>query len=435
MVVVGGGIAGVAAAHRVTTLAPDAEVVLLEGSPRLGGKLALAEVGGLVVDTGAEALLQRRPEAVDLARAVGLSDDLVEPATISASLWSRGELSSLPRTLMGIPTDGDDDGRPVVLDADVSVGDLVAAHLGEDVVQRLVEPMLGGVYAGHAHQISTRAAVPQLVRHLDGTRTLTEAAAAAMTPSGAGGPVFAGIRGGVGRLPLAVAADLSVETDAVVRELHRTPTGFELVVGPTRAERRVEADAVVLATPARPTARLLADVAATAAAELAEIEYASMAVVTLAVRDLPATTGSGFLVPPVEGRTVKGATYSFAKWGWVGEHDLTVLRCSIGRHREEQVLQRDDDEVVALAAADLSDALGGPVVPVDSHVQRWGGGLPQYAVGHVERVARIRADVERVPGLAVCGAAYDGVGVPAAIGTALAAAERVVSSLDGRIGS
>ncbi len=203
--------------------------------------------------------------------------------------------------------------------------------------------------------------------------------------------MFAGIAGGLGRLPVALGEGLDVRTDAPVRGLRRTPTGFALVVGPTVAAEEVLADEVVLAIPAAPAARLLAEVAPVAAAGLAEIEYASMAVVTLAfaAADTPDLPGSGFLVPPVDGRTIKAATFSFAKWDWVREAGagLLVLRTSVGRHREESVLQVPDEDLVAATRADLADATGLAARPVDSRVQRWGGGLPQYAVGHVERVA------------------------------------------------
>ena len=139
-----------------------------------------------------------------------------------------------------------------------------------------------------------------------------------------------------------------------------------------------------------------------AAAELAAVDYASMAIVTLAFRadDVPDLPGSGFLVPPVDGRTIKASTFSFAKWDWVREagDGLLLLRTSIGRHREEHVLQVPDDELVAASLADLADATGLAAPPVDTRVQRWGGGLPQYAVGHLDRVARVRADVARVAG-------------------------------------
>jgi oxygen-dependent protoporphyrinogen oxidase len=185
--------------------------------------------------------------------------------------------------------------------------------------------------------------------------------------------------------------------------------------------------------PGRPAARLLTDVAPQAAAELAAVEYASMAVVTLAfpADRFPAVEGSGFLVPPVDGRDIKAATYSFAKWPWVrrAAGELVVMRTSIGRHREEHALQIADEELVARSLADLREAIGLEVPPVDQHVQRWGGGLPQYAVGHLDRVRRVRAAVAEVPGLAVCGAAYDGLGIPACIASAERAARQVLDGL------
>ena len=456
VVVVGGGIAGLAAAAAVRRRVPDADVLVLEAAPIVGGKLARVEVGGVLVDVGAESMLNRRPEAVGLAREVGLGDRLVHPAAVTANLWSRGRMGPMPRTLMGVPTDTKGLATSGVIsrtglaraalepalpathldDRDVSIGWLVEERFGREVVDRLVEPLLGGVYAGHAREISARAAVPQVVALLDKDRSLMRAAAAATTAV-SDVPVFAGLVGGIGALPEAVAAGLEVRTGATVRDLARAADGgWNLVVGPTREAEVVHADAVVLATPARPTARLLSDVAPDAALELARIEYASMAIVTMAFRDrdLPVTEGSGFLVPPVDGRTVKAATYSFAKWDWVREAggDLRVLRCSIGRHREEQVLQRTDPEVVELALSDLADAVGLAVRPVDAHVQRWGGALPQYAVGHLERVRRIRAGVAAQPGLAVCGAAYDGLGIPACIASAELAATQVVDALSQR---
>ena len=232
----------------------------------------------------------------------------------------------------------------------------------------------------------------------------------------------------MGQLPEALAAGLTVRIGATVRELRRTATGLRADVGPTTSPELLAADAVVLATPAAPTARLLASVAPVAAAELAAIEYASMAVVTFAFAassapELAATGSSGFLVPPLERRRIKASTFSFAKWGWVREAGLRrarllLLRTSLGRYGEETALQATDEELVAWSLADLRDAVGVRAAPVDTHVQRWGGGLPQYAVGHLDRVARIRAAVAAVPGLALCGAAYDGVGIPAVIASA-----------------
>jgi protoporphyrinogen/coproporphyrinogen III oxidase len=450
--VIGGGIAGLAAALRIHEERPDVEIVVLESSPDIGGKLRLGEVGGVTVDIGAEAMLSRRPEAVTLAGDAGLSADIVHPATTAANLWSRGALQPMPRTLMGIPTDlralaesgvisktglaraamdavlpaSSLDGR------DASIGGLVEERFGKEVVDRLVEPLLGGVYAGHAREISARAAVPQVVALLDRDRSLAKAAARATSGPPGETPIFAGIVGGVGRLPQAVAdaSGARIEPDSTVRDIARRPEGgWTLVVGSTRQPRLVQADAVILAVPAQPAARLLSDVAPVAALELARIEYASVAVVTLAfrARDFPTVAGSGFLVPPVDKRAVKAATFSFAKWDWVraAGDDVLLMRCSLGRHREEHQLQKTDEELVDIALHDLADAIGLSVRPIDAHVQRWGGGLPQYAVGHLDRIALIRSDVARLPGLAVCGAAYDGLGIPACI----ASAQRAVAEI------
>jgi len=440
-VVVGGGLAGLTAARELAATGRD--VVVLEGSARLGGKLRSEEVAGVRVDVGAESVLARRPEAVTLIEELGLP--LVHPSTAAASLWTLGALRPLPRSVMGVPGDVDEvaragvltpagldrlrheqPGRALAEGEDVAVGDLVAARLGQEVVDRLVEPLLGGVYAGHASLLSTRATVPALATWSDAPSLVGAAAAALGGPSTVA--VFAGIEGGLARLPeaLVAAGGFVVRTDAPVRELRRTPDGFAVVVGPTIAAEELLADEVVLATPAAPTARLLAEVAPMAATELAAVESASMAVVTLAYRaaDLPDLPGSGFLVPPVDGRLIKAATFSFAKWAWVraAGDGIVCLRASVGRHREERALQVADEDLVAASRADLASATGLAAAPVGFHVQRWGGALPQYAVGHLDRVARIRAGVGEVPGLAVCGAAYDGVGIPAVIASARGAA-------------
>ncbi|HEY0642460.1 MAG TPA: protoporphyrinogen oxidase [Nocardioides sp.] len=449
VVVVGGGMAGLVAARDLA--AGGRDVLLLEGSPGIGGKLRSAEVAGLTVDVGAEAMLARRPEGVGLAAEIGA--EVVHPTAATSAVWSRGALRRMPRSLMGVPFDLDQLAASGVLspeglaragaeadtavEDDVSVGDLVAARLGDEHVDRLVEPLLGGVYAGHARQISAAAAVPQLLAMARRGSLLEQAAAVPTSTT----PVFAALPGGMGRFPGLVARDggFEVRTSATVRALRpvssgRSPSGWAVTVGPTTHPETVEAGAVVLATPAAPTARLLGEAAPAAAAELAAIETASVAVVTLAFRaqDVPDTLfdRSGFLVPPVEQRTIKASTFSFAKWGWVRDldPDLVVLRTSLGRHREEATLQAADEGLVRVSLADLAAMAGITARPVDTHVQRWGGALPQYAVGHLDRVARIRAAVARQPGLAVCGAAYDGVGIPAVIGSARRAVASVTQA-------
>lgn len=468
VVVIGGGISGLAAAHVLGAALPDGvEVLVLEGSSVIGGKLRAGEVAGVACDLGAEALLNRRPEAVELARAAGLDEDLVHPASTSAAVWTRDALRPMPRTVLGVPTDLGALARSGIVSragmarariepwlvrtpfapevaesADrVSVGAFVDRRLGTEVTDRLVEPLLGGVYAGHARHLSLAAAAPQIARLVSPGESLLRAAAVdrAGSRSAAEMPVFAGIRGGVARLPQAVAdsARARVRTEATVRELHRLPDGrWNVVVGSTTDAEPVQADAVIVATPAAPTARLLAEVAPAAAMQLRRIEYASMAVVTLAYPSAVVgdrLAGSGFLVPPVDGRAVKAATFSTSKWQWLRElgdqRSVTVVRASIGRHGEEQVLQREDAELVELAAGDLEEAVGlrGPLV--DAQVTRWGGALPQYTVGHAGRVEQIRAAVTQVARLEVCGAAYDGIGIAACVADGQRAATRVLAEL------
>jgi oxygen-dependent protoporphyrinogen oxidase len=250
----------------------------------------------------------------------------------------------------------------------------------------------------------------------------------------AGGPVFATLPGGLGTLPAAVAAAAGAQLrlGLPARRIERAEGGFRIVAGPVPAPTELRADAVVVAVPAAKAAPLLAGLAPAAAAELAGIEYASLAIVTLGYRTAGLhrpLVGSGLLVPAVTGGVVKAVTYSSAKWPHLAGHELTVLRASVGRHGEERVLHRDDADLVALVAAEVAGLTGLPAAPAASRVSRWGGALPQYAVGHLDRVERIRAGVAAVPGLAVCGAAYEGVGVPACIRSGYAAAAAVLAHL------
>ncbi|MGJ9412099.1 protoporphyrinogen oxidase [Aeromicrobium sp. CF4.19] len=441
--VVGAGMAGLSAA--LDLVEAGAEVVVLEGADRIGGKLLLGEVGGLSVDLGAEAMLARRPEALDLIERIGLGNRLTQPETISAAVWTRGAIRPLPPTVMGVPADLDalersgiiperPQGRSVEApEEDVSVTDFLAPRVGQEVVDRLVEPLLGGVYAGHATRLSLQAAAPQIAAL--GADPLAAAGRSSDAPTRTG-PVFAGLVGGVGQLPQAVvdAGDLDVRTGSTVRAVTRAGDAWEVHHGPTTDVRTEAVDAVVLATPAPATARLLGDVAPAAAFALAGVEYASMAVVTLVLDGPVGADGSGFLVPPVDGTAIKGATFSSAKWRWLAERAgaHSVVRASIGRAGESTALLATDEDVTALAVADLTAALGGLPDVVGSHVQRWGGALPQYEVGHGALVQTVERSVAEVAGLEVCGAAYRGIGIPAVIASGRSAAERLLAGQDPR---
>jgi oxygen-dependent protoporphyrinogen oxidase len=482
--IVGGGIAGLAAAFFLRD--EPVRVTVLEGSPRLGGKLSVSEVAGVAVDEGAEALLVTRPEGTGLIAQVGLAGDRAEPGTTSSAIWTLGALRALPRhQFMGVPSDLAELARsgvvsdggaarasqdlklpPTARDGDVAVADYVGARFGLEVVDRLVDPLLGGVYAGRSSDLSFDATMPALAVASRHYRSLAEAAGSLLPPvpvpatgqdrapagTRSGGSVFTTLARGLGLLPafLAKASGAEVRTTSMTRALSPARAapgagpGWRLTVGSAAAEELIDADAVILAVPARPAARLLADVpgASAAVTALGEISYASMAIVTLAYPrsafpggGLAALGWSGYLVPAVDGRAVKAVTFSTVKWPHLaaatvpGAEPLEIVRCSVGRIGEEALLQRADEDLAALAAAELAAATGVRGAAAAHRVSRWGGALPQYTVGHLDRVARIRAAVATQPGLAVCGAAYDGVGIPACVATARTAALQVMECL------
>ncbi|MFE0105680.1 protoporphyrinogen oxidase [Streptomyces sp. NPDC059009] len=492
VIVIGGGISGLAAAWE---LRDSADVTVLEAGPRVGGKLRTGTLAGAPVDEGAESIMALRPEAVRLAQEVGLGDALCDPAPAPTTFWAGGALRPLPKGhVMGIPTDPAAiqgtgllseegaarlrqeeslPGEPLPADVDVSVAEYLSGRLGQEAMERLVEPMLGGVYAGRADRLSLRATLPRVAAVAERGGSLIAALRAAMSgaPSGApsgtpaGAPSGAspgahpgaasgaapaapsrprpvpvqGLRGGTGRLALKVAAasGARILTGTRACELRRTPKGGWRVLARTGdGQLLMEADAVILALPAYTAAELLRPHSPAAEDELTSIPHASSAVITMAFSRANALSkshisalpeGNGFLVPAVDGHTIKAATFLSNKWAWQGDADpsLFLLRTSVGRFGEEHRLAVPDRHLIRTSVADLHQAIGAIGEPVAARVTRWDRGLPQYGVGHLERVARIREAVDKLPGLELCGAAYEGVGVAACVATGTAAARRI----------
>lgn len=465
--VVGGGVSGLTAAYRLRTLlGPDAAITVCEASGELGGKLRTVELAGQPCELGAEAFLARRPEALDLIHELGLTDRLRHPSGIASTVRAGGATVALPkRTVMGVPADGEaasavlseagvravsaESQLPPVapVGGDVSLGALLRGRLGDEVVDRLVDPLLGGVYAGGADGLGLRAVLPALAQALDAGVGSVSSAITAQLPDPAAppnpAPVFGTLSGGLAALTteLAACADADVRLGVPVRALNgRDGGGWRLTFGAVPAAHApvgadLDVDAVVLAVPAPAAARLLADAVPPAADAYGEVELASMAVIALA---LPAGTelpdSSGVLIGAGEHRhdadrfTAKAFTFSARKWPHQTSPDGPVLlRGSVGRFGDVSTLRVTDDELVRRIRADLAELTGITVEPVEARVQRWGGGLPQYGVGHRERVSRIETAVSTVPGLEVAGAALHGVGIPACIATADAAARRVAA--------
>lgn len=445
VVIVGGGITGLAAAWNLQQA--GAEVVLLEAATRLGGKLHTGAVADEAAELGADAFLARNPAATQLARRVGLGADIVGPATGQAWLWLGGRLRPMPRgTVLGAPTDLGALTRSGVLSpaavaragldlvlprrrvaGDRSVADLVAERFGAAVVDRLVDPLLGGVYAGRADQLSVEATAPAIAEAARSRRSLLLGLRSRSSRPAAptDGPVFQTLAGGLDQLVTRLADDLGdrVRTGCPARSLARARTDWRVRTddGETRAEH------VVLATPAFATADLLAEVAGPAGAEAAQIPYASVAVVTLAYprsADAEMPPGSGMLVPRSEGRLVKAATFVSRKWPHRDRGDHVLVRASVGRIDDARWRDLDERDLVARVDAEVRWATGIGTPAPDAVVTRWDRGLPQYLVGHLGRVERLRAGLPA--GLHVAGAAYDGIGVSPCVASAERAAAAVL---------
>ncbi|MCE0767244.1 protoporphyrinogen oxidase [Pseudonocardia kujensis] len=466
--VVGAGISGLAAAHRLRVLlGPAARIVVVERADRVGGVLRTVDLAGRPFDVGAEAFLARRPEVPALLAELGLENEIVHPTGARPTIRAGGGTAAMPGgTLMGVPTAGAqlagvlseaglaaaaaEPHRPLRWEPgqDAALGVLLRERFGPEVPARLTDPLLGGVYAGRVDALGLRATVPALAAALDaGAPSLTEAATRAAPPpappaaggsdgsggprvSGqAAGPVFGAVRGGYGLLlgALCAASGAELRLGTTVRGLERRGRGWRLVLGPTTAPEALDVDAVVLAVPAPAVHRLLAGPVPAAAGAAGGIELASSVVIAFAFHGIPGPETSGILVAADEPLAIKAATHSSAKWAHVSPDGLVRLRVSLGRYGEAAALQVDDAELVARARADLATLHGITAEPLAVHVQRWGGGLPQYAPGHLDRVAALEAAVAAVPGLEVVGAALHGVGVAACVGTARAAAERLAA--------
>jgi protoporphyrinogen/coproporphyrinogen III oxidase len=464
VVVAGGGVAGLAAAFFLRD--QPVRVTVLEGASRLGGQLSGSELAGVVVDEGAESMYARRPKTARLLKAAGLEDQVVAAGTKSMAIWTRDQVRPQPdRQFMGVPSDMDELAKSGILsdagvararedlvlppaerDGDVSVASYVGGRLGREVVDRLVDPFLSDAYFGRADELSFEATLTPLVTASRRHASLAEAAGALIpAPLPPGQQPTTGIStlvGGLGALPrvlanslLAASPESVVRTGTTVRELARRENGWRVTVGTTAQPEHLDADAVIVALPAARAGRLLAGVPgiAPATTALAEIPYADSVIVTLAypreaLAGMRALGHSGYRVPAVDGRALKVVTFSTMKWPHLAG-GVDIVRCQAGGSGSADVLERDDADLVALAASEVAEATGATGGPLDSRVRRWADAVPQYTVGHLDRVTRIRAAVEAQPGLAVCGAAYDGVGVGQCVVSALKAVEQVLGEL------
>lgn len=449
--VVGGGISGLTAVYRLRmAVGDDAAITLFDPGDRLGGVLRTEVVGGVPMDVGAEAFVLRRPEMPALLDELNLSGRQRVSTGARPLIYSGQGLRALPAgTVVGIPSSAAsvaglvdeatvarieaEPAQPLAWEpgADPAVADLVGERFGDQVVARSVDPLLSGVYAGSAATIGLRAAAPTVAAALDrGATSLTDAVRQALPPA-TGAPVFGSLEGGYQVLINELLARGRPRwVRAAVSRLERAGTGWT-VVDDTGA--RWAADAVILAVPAGQCCRLLAEIAPRSVAAAGRITSASSVVMALAV---PADTAfpdcSGVLVATGERLRAKAITLSSRKWGARG--DAQLLRLSFGRFGDRVAADTSDDELLTWALGDLAAVFGLTIDPVEVRIQRWIDAMPQYGPGHADVVAEVRAGLP--PTLAVAGSYLDGIGVPACVGTAGRAAERVIRAigdLDARV--
>ncbi len=442
VVVVGGGITGLTTA--LTLFHNNVDVVVLEGSDRLGGKVLTTEVNGVPIDAGPDAFLVREPHMTDLCEQLNMTQDLVSPATGAAKIWFQGALRPLPkRQYLGVPLDIDDlrssglltpegvdraaldlTAGPDAPSSDESAGSLIRRRLGDEVMDRLVGPLLGGINAGNADLLSLEGGVPQLAAAAVHDPSLMRSIAQhlraqARNPND---PIFRGHPNGIGQIIDAIATRLQerIRLEAPVERIERAGDRWVVV-----ADEPIEADAVVLTTPAFVTASLIGDHAPDAAAALDAIDYASVVMVTFAfaTEEVPEFTGSGYLVPRSEALLMTACSQASTKWAHLGEGPATFLRVSAGHAEDTRAMDLDDDELVARLLEELAWVADVQADPLEVRITRWPRSFPQYRPGHLERVGGVEADLaEHTPGLFVSGAAFRGLGLPACVHQARRAA-------------
>jgi oxygen-dependent protoporphyrinogen oxidase len=447
VVIVGGGVAGLTTAHRLLEADPALDVTVLESEPAVGGRLRSATVGDLRLESGPDSFVARKPWAVDLCRELGL--ELLEPGARDALIWTERGLVPLPESALGVPTDLDEivrwpglsrRGRARALTelvrkprppkTDESIGSLVRRRMGDEVAERLTGPLLGGLFAGDVDRLSVDATFPELARWERAFGSLIRGARAAVKAATDAGPMFLRPVGGVGELPRALFGSVGpgrVRVGTPARAIERERGSFAV-----RTDRdSASAEAVVLAAPAFVAAELVRGLGVAGAESLAAIAYASTGVVHLVYAEgtadaLPEATG--FVVP--RGRApMTAATFVSRKWPEGAFGTRAVLRCFVGAAGFEDVLDEPDEDIVEAVCRHLSAFLPLPERAEASSVVRWPRSMPQYEVGHLERVRAIETSLP--PGIFVTGNALHGVGVADAVRSAGETAERVRAHLAG----
>jgi oxygen-dependent protoporphyrinogen oxidase len=452
--IIGGGITGLAAAFRLGREAPELRVSLFEREGRLGGKIATDRKNGFVLEDGADSFLSRKLRGVGLCLEAGIAGELIgrRPEHARTFVKRGGALHRLPEGLTGmIPTNlaalsessllspagrervKEEPTVPAANDAsDESIARFIARRFGREAYDYLVEPLMSGIYAGDGELLSIDATFPLLREFERRHRSVLKGLAASKVSESDGGgyPAFVAFADGMESLVQAIAGQLAaakITTECGVAAIEESAdSGYRLVFEKGDSE---VFDGVIIATPAHVTARLTSALDPDLSRLHAAIPYASSAIVNLVYneRDMPpAVEGYGYIVPRAENTDVLACTVTSNKWPGRTPPGFAALRVYIGRYGGRDVVRDSDDALINLARGELKETFRIDSAPHMATVRRWAFGMPQYTIGHLERLASIDTCVDKHPGLCLAGAAYRGVGIPDCIASGETAARTVM---------